>query len=114
MRLLLAAALALTTTATALAQSASAQTTATSGSHAADHAAMTMADGEGVVKAVDAKAGTVTLQHGPIPALKWPAMTMPFKATPPSILQTVKVGQAVRFKLMQMNGATTLTAIQPK
>ena len=112
MRLLLAAALALTTTGTALAQTAGAP--AAAGSHAADHAAMTMADGEGVVKAVDAKAGTVTLQHGPIPALKWPAMTMPFKATPPSILRTVKVGQAVRFKLMQMNGATTLTAIQPK
>lgn len=109
MRLLLAAALAFTTAGSALAQTGGASDT-----HAKDHAAMVMADGEGVVKSVDAKAGTVTLQHAPIPALKWPAMTMPFKATPPSILQTVKSGQAVRFKLMQMNGATTITAIQPK
>lgn len=111
MRLLLAAALALTTAGTAFAQTGG---TATPDAHAADHAAMVVADGEGVVKSVDAKAGTVTLQHAPIPALKWPAMTMPFKASPPSILQSVKIGQAVRFKLMQMNGATTVTAIQPK
>ncbi|MCI3132802.1 copper-binding protein [Phenylobacterium aquaticum] len=111
MRFLLAAALTLTTAGTALAQTGG---TATPDAHAADHAAMVMADGEGVVKSVDAKAGTVTLQHAPIPALKWPAMTMPFKASPPSILQSVKVGQAVRFKLMQMNGATTVTAIQAK
>ncbi|MDZ4053524.1 MAG: copper-binding protein [Phenylobacterium sp.] len=41
-------------------------------------------------------------------------MTIPFKATPPSILQSAKTGQAVRIKLMQMNGATTVTAIQRK
>jgi Cu(I)/Ag(I) efflux system protein CusF len=111
MRLLLAATLALTAAGTAFAQTSG---TAAPDAHAMDHSAMVTADGEGVVKSVDAKAGTVTLQHAPIPALKWPAMTMPFKASPPSILQTVKVGQAVRFKLMQMNGATTVTAIQPK
>ncbi len=111
MRLLLATFLAFTAAGTALGQTGGTDTT---NAHAADHAAMVLADGEGVVKSVDAKAGTVTIQHAPIPALKWPAMTMPFKAAPPSILQTVKAGQAVRFKLMQMNGATTVTAIQPK
>lgn len=111
MRLLLAAALAFTAAGTALAQTGG---TVPPDAHAKDHAAMVMADGEGVVKAVDAKAGTVTIQHAPIAALKWPAMTMPFKATPPSILQTVKSGQVVRFKLMQMSGATTVTEIQPK
>lgn len=113
MRLLLAAALAFTATGAAVAQTGG-DIKAMPGAHAADHAAMTLADGEGVVKSVDGKAGTVTIQHAPIPALKWPAMTMPFKATPPSILQSVKAGQAVRFKLMQMNGATTVTAIQTK
>lgn len=111
MRLLLATALAFTAAGTALAQTGG---TPAPGSHAMDHSAMVTADGEGVVKSVDAKAGTLIIQHAPIPALKWPAMTMPFKAEPPSILQTVKAGQAVRFKLMQMNGATTVTAIQPK
>jgi Cu(I)/Ag(I) efflux system protein CusF len=79
-----------------------------------DHGSMVMAEGEGTVKAVDLKAGTVTIQHGPISALKWPAMTMTFKASSPALLQGVSVGQVVAFKLMQMGGAVTLTAIQPK
>ena len=32
----------------------------------------------GVVKAVDAVKGTVTLAHGPVKGLNWPAMTMTF------------------------------------
>lgn len=78
---------------------------------AAGQSAMVMAHGEGVITALNAKAGTVTIHHGPIAALKWPAMTMAFKANPPSLLNGFKVGQSVRFTLMQMNGATTLTGI---
>ncbi len=36
--------------------------------------------GKGVIKAIDSKAGTLTIQHGPIAAVGWPAMTMTFKA----------------------------------
>lgn len=82
--------------------------------HSSENAAMTTADGAGIVTAVDAKAGTVTIHHGPIAKLNWPAMTMAFKATPSSLLQSVKVGQSVKFQLMQMGGETTLTSIQPK
>jgi Cu(I)/Ag(I) efflux system protein CusF len=81
--------------------------------HGADSASMTMADGAGVVTAIDAKAGTVTIHHAPIAKLNWPAMTMAFKASAPSVLQGVKVGQAVRFQLMQMGDAIQLTAIKP-
>ncbi len=80
---------------------------------AADAAPMTMADGAGVVTAVDSKAGTVTIHHAPIAKLSWPAMTMSFKAAEPSVLQGVKVGQAVKFQLMQMGGDVQLTAIKP-
>jgi Cu(I)/Ag(I) efflux system protein CusF len=79
-----------------------------------DHGSMVMADGEGIVQAVDPRAGSVTIQHGPIAALKWPAMTMTFKASNPALLQGVSAGQTVKFQLMQMGGAITLTAIQPK
>ena len=69
------------------------------------------AQGSGVVKALDLKAGSVTLQHGPIAALKWPAMTMAFKADP-SLLKTVKVGQKVTFTIKP--GATPeVIAIAP-
>lgn len=77
-------------------------------------AAMVTANGEGVVTALNAKAGTVTIHHGPIAALKWPAMTMAFKASPPTLLKGIKVGQKVTFTLMQMGGATSLTAIKTK
>lgn len=54
--------------------------------------------GSGVVKAVNAKAGTVKIHHGPIPALKWPAMTMDFKAAP-QVLAAAKTGKTVTFTL---------------
>lgn len=53
--------------------------------------------GTGVIKAIDAKAGKLTIQHGPIPAIGWPAMTMAFKASPPALLNGLKVGQKIGF-----------------
>ena len=41
-------------------------------------------------------------------------MVMTFKASDSSLVQSVRVGQSVRFKLMQMGDAVTLTAIAPK
>lgn len=76
-------------------------------------AAAAGAQGAGVVKKIDAKAGSVTLQHGPIPALSWPAMTMAFKADP-ALLQTVKVGQQVTFTVKTGGAAPEIVAIQPK
>jgi Cu/Ag efflux protein CusF len=54
----------------------------------------------GVVKAVDAKAGTVTIAHQPIKAIGWPAMTMPFKVASPALLDKVAVGSKVQFTLV--------------
>lgn len=69
------------------------------------------AQGVGVVKALDLKSGSVTLQHGPIAALKWPAMTMPFKVDP-ALLKAIKVGQKVTFTVKP--GATPeVIAIAP-
>jgi Cu(I)/Ag(I) efflux system protein CusF len=71
------------------------------------------AQGSGVVKKIDAKAGAVTLQHGPIAALSWPAMTMAFKADP-ALLKTVKVGQQVAFTVKTGDGAPEVVAIQAR
>ena len=116
MKLVLAAAMALGLAAPAFAQPAGGMNNmpGMAGPQGADHSSMTMVNGAGVVTAVDAKAGTVTIHHGPIAKLSWPAMTMAFKASPPTLLQGVKVGQSVTFTLMQMGGSTQLTAIQPK
>lgn len=46
-----------------------------------------MVKGTGTVTAVDAKAGTMTLKHDPIPAAGWPAMTMSFSAPAVRVLK---------------------------
>lgn len=80
--------------------------------HTAAPAAAKTAQGSGVVKSVDAKAGKVTLHHGPVAALGWPAMIMAFKAAP-QLLQGVKAGQKVKFTVV--DGQTPeLTALAPQ
>lgn len=68
--------------------------------------------GVGTVTAVDAKAGTLTINHGPIAALQWPAMTMSFKANPASLLGSIRAGQKVRFTVTTGGAAPEVTAIQ--
>lgn len=69
--------------------------------------------GTGVIKALDVKAGSITLQHGPIAAVSWPAMTMPFKAKP-ALLKGLKVGQTIDFDCDVTGMSATVTAIQRK
>jgi membrane fusion protein, copper/silver efflux system len=57
--------------------------------------------GQGKVSALNAAAGTIELEHGPIPSLSWPAMKMEFKAKDKSVLQGLKPGQIVEFELLQ-------------
>ena len=69
-----------------------------------------MAKGAGTVMAVDATAGTITIDHGPIPEVNWPAMTMGFK-TAPQVAGQVKVGDKVTFDLKLEGGSGEVTAI---
>jgi RND family efflux transporter MFP subunit len=55
----------------------------------------------GSVDAVDPKAGTLTLNHGPVASLKWPAMTMEFKVANAGLLKGLKPGQAVNFEFVE-------------
>lgn len=68
------------------------------------------AKGHGTVTAIDKAAGTITLDHGPIPEAKWPAMTMAFKAEP-AITDAAKVGEKVDFDLTLTGSAGEVTAI---
>ena len=62
------------------------------------------AEGEGVVRSIDTRANTVTIAHGPIAALNWPAMTMAFRVHSPEMLNGIAVGARVHFELMNDNG----------
>jgi Cu(I)/Ag(I) efflux system protein CusF len=77
-----------------------------------DHAPVPQtAEGQGTVKAVDAKAGTITIAHGPIPALKWPSMTMKFKVEKASLLTGVTAGKKIHFVLKNIGGKPVITQI---
>jgi Cu(I)/Ag(I) efflux system membrane fusion protein len=59
-----------------------------------------LATGRGMVQSVDAANGMVTIQHGPIPELGWPAMTMSFKVAQPVLLRGLQRGSRVEFAVL--------------
>ena len=66
----------------------------------------------GVVKSVDAKNSTVVLAHEPVASMKWPAMTMTFKADDPKLVQGLTAGQKVDFEFTQRGKDYVLTSIK--
>lgn len=56
---------------------------------------------KGTVSKVDAKAGTVTINHEPVASMRWPSMNMAFKVKDKKMLETVKPGQKVDFSFSQ-------------
>ena len=77
-----------------------------------NHAAVPQtAQGDGVVTAVNATAGTVTVRHGPIAALHWPTMTMAFPVQSASMLAGVTVGARVHFVLINHQGHPMISEI---
>ncbi len=70
--------------------------------------------GEGKVEELDAKAGTVTLAHGPIPSLQWPAMSMEFKLANNSLLAGLQPGASVAFEFVERGqGEWVVTSVKP-
>ena len=57
--------------------------------------------GSGTVQKVDPAKSTVTIAHGPVQSMKWPAMTMTFKAKDKAMLDKVKQGEKVEFSFIQ-------------
>ena len=66
--------------------------------------------GTGTVTAIDAAGGKITLDHGPIPELGWPAMKMAFKATP-AVTGSTAVGDKVEFDVRLTGMESEVTAI---
>ncbi|MDI6623533.1 MAG: copper-binding protein [Brevundimonas sp.] len=69
--------------------------------------------GTGVITAVDPDAGTVTVEHGPIPGVGWPAMTMRFTASP-AVLEAASTGERIEFDVSVRDGVNEITAIRPE
>ena len=65
----------------------------------------------GMVTAIDAEAGTITLDHGAIPAVGWPPMKMGFSAKP-DLLAGIAVGDKIDFDVTVTANGGQVTAIQ--
>ena len=79
---------------------------------AADRAVAATHRGTGKVERIGKD--EVTLSHGPIASLQWPAMTMAFKAPPNGLPNDVAVGATVNFEIRQTtDGTFEITAIAP-
>ena len=70
-------------------------------------------NGRGKVNSVNMGNGTINMTHDPIKSLKWPKMTMDFKAHDPALLKDLKPGTQVDFELMKMGGGYLIMKISP-
>ena len=70
---------------------------------------------EGTVEEADTKTGTVTLAHGPVASLKWPAMSMEFKVANGALLKDLQPGAAVAVEFVERGqGEWVITAARPQ
>ncbi|MBK8893818.1 MAG: efflux RND transporter periplasmic adaptor subunit [Propionivibrio sp.] len=69
---------------------------------------------EGKVEEIDAKTGVVSIRHGAVDSLKWPAMTMEFKPANETLLKVLKPGATVAFEFVERApGEWVITSVKP-
>lgn len=68
-------------------------------------------EASGEVTKIDKNQGRLTLRHGEIKSLDMPPMTMVFRVKDATMLDTVAVGDKVRFAAEKIGGHYTVTVI---
>ncbi len=66
----------------------------------------------GVVKSTDRSKGTVTVAHGPVPSLKWPAMTMSFAVKDKTMLDKLSANKKVDIEFVQQGKEYVITGVK--
>jgi Cu/Ag efflux protein CusF len=66
----------------------------------------------GTVKSADPAAGTVTIAHGPVKSLNWPAMTMGFAVKDKALFDKLSVGKKVDVEIVQQDGKYVIAAVK--
>lgn len=69
---------------------------------------------DGVVKKIDRQNAMITLDHGEIKNAGMPAMTMAYKAQDAEMLDSVKEGEKVQFRLENIKGAYVITRLKKR
>lgn len=73
-------------------------------------AAMVLHDVNAVVESVEG--AEISVEHEPVPALKWPAMSMPFALKSPALGQGLKAGDKVRLRFSAEGSGPVVHEIQ--
>ena len=73
----------------------------------------TTANATGTITAVNPANHKITFDHGPIPAINWPAMSMEFAVASSVDLAKLKTGDKVNFTLSGSGGTYTVQSISP-
>ena len=68
--------------------------------------------GVGTVKKIDSAAGKVTLAHGPIPSLKWSAMTMTFTVKDKALLAKLAPEKKIEFEFVEQGRDYVVTSVK--
>ena len=68
--------------------------------------------GSGTVTKVDPGRSSVTIAHGPVQTMNWPAMTMTFGAADKKLLERVRPGAKVDFEFVQQGSRYTITSVK--
>ena len=69
---------------------------------------------EGKIEDIDTKSGSLTIAHGPVSTLKWPAMTMEFKVANETLLKNLKPGAKVSVEFVERQpGEWVITSVKP-
>lgn len=66
----------------------------------------------GTVSSVDRDRGKVTIKHGPVPSLNWPAMNMAFGVKDKALLDKVKPGQKIEFSFVELGRDYVVTEVK--
>jgi Cu(I)/Ag(I) efflux system periplasmic protein CusF len=66
----------------------------------------------GVVKAVNSSKGTVTLAHGRVESLNWPAMTMSFVVKDKRHFDNLTVGKKVKVEFIKQDTDYIVTSVK--
>ncbi len=68
--------------------------------------------GVGTVKKVDRASGKVTIAHGPIPTMKWPAMNMTFTVRDKALLGKFSQDKKVEFEFVERGSNYVITSVK--
>ncbi len=68
---------------------------------------------QGTIDGIDLKDGSISLNHGPVASLKWPAMTMEFKVANAALLKDLKVGDKLSVEFVERQpGEWVITSVK--